>query len=79
MPVADRKDASAGCHRVGTVAGMMNFAGQFGAFLLAIVFGKLADLAHSFNTPLYVIAGVVFTGSLLWFFVDPNRKIVDEK
>ena len=68
-----------GCHRVGTVAGMMNFAGQFGAFLLAIVFGKIADLAHSFNTPLYVIAGVVFIGSLLWFFVDPNRKIVDEK
>jgi len=68
-----------GCHRVGTVAGMMNFAGQFGAFLLAIIFGKIADLTHSFSSSLYVIAGVLFIGSLLWLFIDPNRKIVDIK
>lgn len=64
-----------GGERVGTVAGTMNFFGQMGAFLLAIAFGKLADMTHSFETPLLIIAGVVFAGSIAWSFVDASRSI----
>lgn len=64
-----------GGRHVGTVAGIKNFFGQVGAFLLAIVFGKIADLTHNFNVPLLVVAGVVFLGSVCWLFVDASRPI----
>jgi len=64
-----------GGDHVGTVAGIMNFFGQIGAFFLAIVFGKIVDITHSFSTPLIVVAGVLFAGSLSWFFVDASRSI----
>src|SRR6185295_358606 len=67
-----------GGDRVGTVAGIMNFFGQAGAFCLAIVFGKLIDITHSFNVPLFVVAGVLFVGSMLWFFVDASRSVTAE-
>ncbi|TMI97586.1 MAG: MFS transporter [Bacteroidetes bacterium] len=65
-----------GGDRVGTIAGIMNFCGQIGAFLLAIVFGKIADLTHNFSAPIFIIAGVLFTGSLLWLFIDPAKPVV---
>src|SRR4030095_6347251 len=61
-----------GADRVGTVAGIMNFFGQIGAFLLAVVFGKIADVADNFNVPLLVVAIVVFGGSVCWLFVDAS-------
>jgi sugar phosphate permease len=64
-----------GGDRVGTVTGIMNFFGQMGAFFLALMFGKIADLTHSFDTPMFIIAAVLFSGSLLWLLVDPTRKI----
>jgi MFS transporter, ACS family, glucarate transporter len=64
-----------GGERAGTVAGIMNFAGQIGAFFLAIVFGKIADFAHNYNTPMFVIAGVLFTGAFIWLAVDPTKQI----
>lgn len=64
-----------GGDRVGTVAGIMNFFGQTGAFFLAIMFGKIADAAHNYNTPLVVIAGILFLGSMCWLFVNPSRPI----
>lgn len=59
----------------GTVAGIMNFFGQMGAFFLAIIFGKIVDITHSFNSPLFVVAAILFTGSLFWLVVDPNKKL----
>jgi len=68
-----------GGNYVGTVAGIMNFFGQVGAFLLAIAFGKIVDLTDSFNAPLFIIAGVLLTGSLLWLLVDPSKKMISTK
>jgi sugar phosphate permease len=65
--------------KVSTVTGLMNFAGNMGAFLLAVFFGKIADVTHSFNEPLFLIAGVVFAGSMLWLFVDPAKKLAINK
>jgi ACS family glucarate transporter-like MFS transporter len=67
----------AGNH-VGAVSGVMNCIGQIGAFFLAIVFGKIVDVTNSFNTPLFVIAGLMLFGSLLWLLIDPTRKLVLE-
>ena len=64
-----------GRHRAGTVAGIMNFAAQIGAFFLAIFFGKMVDLTDDFNFPMNVIAGILLLGGLLWGTVDPNRQI----
>jgi ACS family glucarate transporter-like MFS transporter len=63
----------------GTVAGIMNFFGQAGAFLLAILFGKLVDVANNFNTPVFVLSGVLLAGALLWFLVDPVKPLVLER
>jgi nitrate/nitrite transporter NarK len=62
----------------GTVTGVMNTCGQIGALFMAIIFGKVVDLTHSYNTPLYVIAGVLFTGSLTCLLLEPTRKLKGE-
>ena len=64
-----------GRSKAGTVAGIMNFSGNMGAFFLAILFGKIVDVTHSFNAPLFVVAGVLLIGSLLWLAVDPTKQI----
>ena len=64
-----------GGNRVGTIAGIANFSGQVGAFFLAIVFGKVADVTRSFNAPLYIVAGVLCLGAISWFWVDPSKPI----
>ncbi len=66
-----------GC-KAGTVAGIMNFAGNLGAFFLAIFFGKIVDVTHSFNAPLFVVAGVLFAGGLLWLLVDPTKPLTGD-
>ena len=67
-----------GGDHAGTVAGIMNFFGQTGAFFLAIVFGKIVDMTHSFSVPMFVVAGVLFAGSMCWFFVDASRPVAAE-
>jgi sugar phosphate permease len=58
-----------------TLAGIMNFSGQVGAFMMAIVFGKLVDLTHNFNTPLILLSAVLFCGGMVWLLVDPEKNI----
>ena len=67
-----------GGNHAGAVSGFMNCIGQMGAFFLAIVFGKIVDTTHSFNAPLFVIAGLMCIGSLLWLLVDPTKKLIFE-
>jgi sugar phosphate permease len=64
-----------GRNNSGTVTGAMNFSGQTGAFFLAIVFGKIADVTHNFEYPLFVVAGVLAIGFFLWFLIDPLQQI----
>jgi ACS family glucarate transporter-like MFS transporter len=64
-----------GGNNAGTVVGIKNFIGQIGSFLLAIVFGKIVDITHDFNAPLFVLAGVLFAGCLLWLAVDAGKPL----
>jgi nitrate/nitrite transporter NarK len=73
-------NALAACIDIGrskacTVTGIMNFAGQVGAFFLAILFGKIADITLSYNAPLFIVAGVLLIGSFMWLAVDPTKQI----
>lgn len=64
-----------GGENAGTVTGIMNFAGQMGSFFLAMYFGKIADLSHSFQLPLIILSAILFTGSLLWMAINPERQV----
>ena len=64
-----------GRNNAGTVTGAMNFFGQMGAFFLAIIFGKMVDVTHNFDYPLFVVAFVMLTGCLLWLAIDPLKQV----
>ena len=64
-----------GRNNSGTVAGAMNFSGQMGAFFLALVFGKIADVTHNLNYPLFVVTAIVLLGCLLWLVIDPLQQL----
>jgi ACS family glucarate transporter-like MFS transporter len=67
--------ADIGRNNAGTVTGAMNFFGQMGAFSLALIFGKIVQVTHHFDYPLYVLAIVLFIGCLLWLFIDAENRI----
>jgi len=70
--------ADVGRNNTGTVTGAMNFFGQMGAFFLALMFGKLADIMHSFDYPLFIVAFVTLAGSLLWLVIDPTKTLTSK-
>jgi sugar phosphate permease len=71
--------ADIGRNNVGTVTGAMNFFGQMGAFFLAIIFGRIVQVTHQFNYPIYLLAIVILSGCLLWLAIDPEKSLpVDE-
>jgi ACS family glucarate transporter-like MFS transporter len=67
--------ADIGRNNAGTVTGAMNFFGQMGAFSLALIFGKIVQVTHHFDYPLYVLAIVLFIGCLLWLAIDPEKQL----
>lgn len=75
LPVAFATCIDIGRNRAGMVAGAMNFAGQLGAFFLAVSFGKIVDLTGDYNMPLYFISIVLFASSLLWLRINPGGRM----
>ena len=59
----------------GVVTGFMNTFGNLGGLVGPIVVGLMVDRLGSWTLPLYVTAGVYFSGALAWLAVDPNRRI----
>ena len=64
-----------GGENAGTVTGIMNFAGQMGSFFLALYFGKIADITHSFELPMIILAVLLLSGALLWLALDPEHQL----
>jgi MFS transporter, ACS family, glucarate transporter len=58
-----------------TLAGIMNFFGQAGAFAMSVIFGNIVDLTHSFEAPQFVMVGVLVFGALGWLLIDASKKI----
>src|SRR6185295_18722095 len=67
--------ADIGRNNAGTVTGAMNFFGQMGAFFLALIFGKIVQVTHHFDYPLYLVAFVLFSGCLLWLAIDAEKPL----
>jgi MFS transporter, ACS family, glucarate transporter len=67
--------ADIGGNNAGTVTGAMNFCGQMGAFFLAIIFGKVVDLTHNYDAPLFILFIVELTGCLLWLAINPTKPL----
>ena len=44
---------------------------------LSIMFGQIADVTHSFNAPLFIVAGVLFAGCLLWLLIDASKPLAE--
>jgi sugar phosphate permease len=60
----------------GTVSGMMNMAGNFGAAISPIVFGVLAQ-GGNWEAPFIVAAGLLVAGAAVWaFWLDPDKHIL---
>jgi MFS transporter, ACS family, glucarate transporter len=76
LPVAFAVCVDIGKSKSGTVAGAMNMVGQLGAVFLGVVFGYIVKMTGgNYNAPLFLIAGLLFVGSLLWFWIDPEEVI----
>jgi ACS family glucarate transporter-like MFS transporter len=67
--------ADIGRNNAGTITGAMNFSGQMGAFCFALIFGKIVEVTHHFDYPLYLLVIVSFTGCLLWLAIDPEKPL----
>jgi sugar phosphate permease len=62
----------------GSISGAMNTAGNIGGFACATVFGYLVDATGNYNFPLYVIAGMLLISAVLFLFLNPTRKLVED-
>jgi sugar phosphate permease len=67
-----------GGERAATLYGLVNFVSQIGAFSFAVVFGKIVDVTHNFNTPLYLTAALLVVGSLVWLVIKADKPLFDE-
>jgi nitrate/nitrite transporter NarK len=67
--------ADIGRNNAGTVTGAMNFFGQMGAFFLAIIFGKIVQVTHRFDYPVYVVGTVLIIGCLLWLAINAEKQL----
>jgi len=67
-----------GGERTATLYGLVNFVGQIGAFSLAVTFGKIVDVTHNYNTPLYLTAALLTIGSLVWLLIKADKPLFEE-
>jgi hypothetical protein len=61
---------------VGTVAGVMNTAGQLGGALSAVAFGYLVCLTGNYDVPVLVMATASALGAAGWIWIDAGRPLV---
>lgn len=62
----------------GTVAGMMNMAGNIGGALSPVVFGILVQVG-SWVAPFIVAATLLIAGAAIWaFWLDPERSVLEK-
>lgn len=62
----------------GIISGAMNTAGNIGGFICATVFGYLVQSTGNYNFPLYIIAGMMMIAAILFWQIDPTKKLVEE-
>ena len=65
----------------GVIFGIMNMAGNIGAYVCPVTVGKVMDhieaTAGDWNLVLYLFVGVNLACALCWLFLNPNRPVVE--
>jgi MFS family permease len=62
----------------GIVSGTMNMFGNLGGALVSYIVGVCLHRLHSWQIPLYSIAGFYLASGVCWLWVDPGRTLVTE-
>jgi ACS family glucarate transporter-like MFS transporter len=62
----------------GKVSGMMNMAGNLGAFATALAFPYLQAWTGSDDPFFYIAAALAVIGIFCWLNMDPHKKIANE-
>jgi sugar phosphate permease len=64
----------------GTVSGLMNMAGNFGAAVSPVAFAYLQVFYNSWQLPFIVAAILLVVGAAIWgFWLDPERSCVEKE
>ena len=63
----------------GKVSGMMNMAGNLGAFSTALAFPYLQEWTGSNEPFFYLAAALGFVAIFCWYFMNPDNKLSDTK
>ncbi|WP_298346133.1 MFS transporter [uncultured Algibacter sp.] len=61
----------------GKVSGMMNMAGNIGAFTTALAFPYLREWTGTDEPFFYIAAALGFVAIFCWYFMNPNKKLSD--
>ena len=61
----------------GKVSGMMNMAGNIGAFTTGLAFPYLKVWTGTDDAYFYIAAALGFVAIFCWIFMDPNKKLSD--
>ena len=76
MPPAWAACMDIGGKFAGTVSGSMNMMGNLAGYASPVIGGYiLASTGRDWNTFLYVLAAVYFSGVVIWPFIDPETPI----
>jgi MFS family permease len=61
----------------GVVSGVMNTAGQLGGFVCSVMFGYAVAASGGYAAPLWIVAGMVMIGALLFTRIDAAKPLVE--
>lgn len=61
----------------GKVSGVMNMAGNLGAFATSLAFPYLVKWTGSTEPFFYIAAGLGFIAIFCWYFMNPEKKVVN--
>jgi MFS family permease len=79
LPVAWAVCLDIGRNHTGTVTGTMNMAGQLGGFICSVLFGYVVEATGNYNSPLWIISGMVVIASILFSRIDPTKPLFPER
>ena len=79
LPVAWAVCLDIGRNHTGTVTGTMNMAGQLGGFICSVLFGYVVEATGNYNTPLWIISGMVVIASVLFSRIDPTKPLFPDR
>ncbi len=66
-----------GGERVGTVFGVMNMAGGFGAMLFPVTVGWLVSVTGTWNAALFTFAALMALDAVLWALLNPRGRFLE--